>query len=85
MELNQSRSSLNRKSGALTNQSATEFIKFVRIDKPINIIEGGETNIDQICFRVGFNSHFKFLLGFKKQPGITPSEQITIIKRESWK
>lgn len=48
-ELNLSRSSLHRKLRALTNQSATEFIKFVRINKSIKIIESGETNIDEIA------------------------------------
>ncbi len=81
-ELNFSRSSLHRKLKALTNQSATEFIKFVRINKSIKLIEGGETNIDEICFKVGFNSHSYYSMCFKKQLGKTPSEYINWIKRE---
>jgi len=78
-----SRSTLHRKLKALTNQSATEFIKFVRINKSIKLIETGMTNIDEICFKVGFNSHSYYSMCFKKQLGQTPSEYISRIKRES--
>ena len=75
-ELHLSRSSLHRKLRALTNQSATEFIKFVRINHSIKLIEAGETNIDEICFKVGFNSHSYYSMCFKKQLKQTPSEYI---------
>jgi len=82
-ELNLSRSSLHRKLRALTNQSATEFVKFVRINKSIKLIEGGETNIDEICFKVGFNSHSYYSMCFRKQLGQTPSDYINRIRRVS--
>jgi AraC-like DNA-binding protein len=78
-----SRSTLHRKLKALTNQSATEFMKFVRINKSIKLIESGMTNIDEICFKVGFNSHSYYSMCFKKQLGQTPSEYISRIKRDS--
>jgi signal transduction histidine kinase/ligand-binding sensor domain-containing protein/DNA-binding response OmpR family regulator len=78
-----SRSTLHRKLKSLTNQSATEFIKFVRINKSIKLIESGMTNIDEVCFKVGFNSHSYYSMCFKKQLGQTPSEYIGRIKRES--
>ena len=81
--LSLSRSTLHRKLKALTNQSATEFMKFVRINKSIKLIEGGMTNIDEICFKVGFNSHSYYSMCFKKQLGQTPSEYISRIKREA--
>ncbi|MCE1200074.1 MAG: response regulator, partial [Marinilabiliales bacterium] len=82
-ELNLSRSSLHRKLRALTNQSATEFVKFVRINKSIELIENGESNIDEICFKVGFNSHSYYSMCFKKQMGVTPSEYINRMRREN--
>ena len=82
-ELHVSRSSLHRKLKSLTDQSATEFIKFVRINKSIQLIEAGQTNIDEICFNVGFNSHSYFSKCFRKQLGQTPSEYITRTKRAS--
>ncbi|MCX6237385.1 MAG: response regulator [Bacteroidia bacterium] len=78
-----SRSTLHRKLKALTNQSATEFMKFVRINKSIKLIESGMTNIDEICFKVGFNSHSYYSMCFKKQLGQTPSEYISRLKREA--
>ena len=81
--LSLSRSTLHRKLKALTNQSATEFMKFVRINKSIKLIESGMTNIDEICFKVGFNSHSYYSMCFKKQLGQTPSEYINRIRRES--
>ena len=82
-ELNLSRSTLHRKLKTLTNQSATEFIKFVRIKKSIDLIENGMTNIDELCFLVGFNSHSYYSMCFRKQLGQTPSEYISKVKRES--
>jgi len=82
-ELNLSRSTLHRKLRALTNQSATEFIKFVRINQSITLIEKGMTNIDEICFKVGFNSHSYYSMCFKKQLGQTPTDYISRLKRES--
>ena len=82
-ELSLSRSSLHRKLRALTNHSATEFIKFVRINLSIKLIENGMTNIDEICFKVGFNSHSYYSMCFKKQLGQTPSEYIGRLKRDS--
>jgi len=82
-ELGLSRSTLHRKLKALTNQSATEFMKFVRINKSIKLIGNGMTNIDEICFKVGFNSHSYFSMCFKKQLGQTPSEYISRIKRDA--
>ena len=84
-ELNLSRSTLHRKLKVLTNQSATEFVKFVRINKSIKLIETGLTNIDEICFKVGFNSHSYYSMCFKKQLGQTPSEYISRMKKEKIK
>lgn len=76
LELGVSRSSLHRKLRALTNQSATEFIRFVRMKKALKIMKEGSLNIDEIGFAVGFNSHSYFTLCFKKQFGKTPSEYL---------
>ncbi|HET9571667.1 MAG TPA: two-component regulator propeller domain-containing protein [Bacteroidales bacterium] len=76
LELGISRSSLHRKLRALTSQSATEFIRFVRMKKALKIMKEGSMNIDEIGFAVGFNSHSYFTLCFKKQFGKTPSEYL---------
>ncbi|AHW62119.1 Signal transduction histidine kinase [Draconibacterium orientale] len=79
-ELNISRSSLHRKITALTNQSSTEFIRYVRLKKAIQLMKDGSYNIDEIGYAVGFNSHSYFTQSFKKQFGKTPSAYMNDLK-----
>ena len=81
-ELNISRSSLHRKITALTNQSSTEFIRYVRLKKAIQLMKDGHYNIDEIGYAVGFNSHSYFTQSFKKQFGKTPSSYMNDLKNE---
>jgi AraC-like DNA-binding protein len=39
-------------------------------------MDEGNTNVDEIGFAVGFNSHSYFTSSFKKQFGLTPSEYL---------
>lgn len=75
-ELGISTSSLFRKLKVLTNQSPTEFIRYIRLKKAIKLMNEGNSNIDEISFVVGFNSHSYFTSSFKKQFGKTPSEYL---------
>jgi signal transduction histidine kinase/ligand-binding sensor domain-containing protein/AraC-like DNA-binding protein len=75
-----SRSSLHRKMKVLTNQSATEFIRYVRMKKALKLMKEGDLNIDEIGFAVGFNSHSYFTQCFKKLYGKTPTEYQTELK-----
>lgn len=84
-KLGVSRSSLHRKMKALTNQSATEFIRYVRLRKAVKLMKEGLLNIDEICYAVGFNSHSYFTQCFKQQFGKTPTEYITDLKGRSMK
>jgi signal transduction histidine kinase/ligand-binding sensor domain-containing protein/AraC-like DNA-binding protein len=82
-KLGVSRSSLHRKMKALTNQSATEFIRYVRLRKAVKLMKEGLLNIDEICFAVGFNSHSYFTQSFKRQFGKTPTEHIAELKTQA--
>ena len=79
-ELNISRSSLHRKIRALTNQSSSEFIRYIRLKKAIQLMKDGNYNIDEIGYAVGFNSHSYFTQSFKKQFGKTPSAYMNDLK-----
>jgi YesN/AraC family two-component response regulator len=81
-ELSMSRSSLHRKMRALTNQSATEFIRYIRLKKAIKLMKEGNYNIDEIGYAVGFNSHSYFSQCFKKQFDKTPSTYLNELKQE---
>ena len=41
---------------------------------------GGNTNVDEVGYAVGLNSHSNFTSSFKKQYGKTPSEYMIDLK-----
>ncbi|RTE52792.1 hybrid sensor histidine kinase/response regulator [Arenibacter aquaticus] len=72
--LNLSRSQFYRKIKALTNQTANEFLRNIRIERAKQIIEMGNTNISEVCYKVGFSSPSYFTKCFKAHFGILPTE-----------
>lgn len=74
--LNLSRTHLHRKLKSLTNQSATEFIRNIRLKHAVNLLKSGNYRINEIGFAVGFNSHNYFTKAFKKQYGKSPRDFI---------
>lgn len=73
-ELCMSRTNLHRKLKSLTNMSATQYIKSIRLNKATAYIQEGPMNIDEIGALVGFNSTTYFSTCFKGKYGISPSE-----------
>ena len=69
-----SRSSLLRKIKALTNLSAIDFIRLIRLKKAAELIQDGRYRIAEICFMVGINTPSYFSKLFQKQFGMTPKE-----------
>ncbi|MEP3836415.1 MAG: two-component regulator propeller domain-containing protein [Algibacter sp.] len=74
--LHLSRTHLHRKLKSLTDQSATEFIRNIRLKHAIKLMKTGNYKINEIGYAVGFNSHNYFTKAFKKQYGKSPSEFI---------
>jgi len=74
--LNLSRTHLHRKLKSLTNQSATEFIRNIRLKRAVDLMKSGDYLINEIGFAVGFNSHNYFTKAFKKQYGKSPRDFI---------
>jgi DNA-binding response OmpR family regulator len=74
--LNLSRTHLHRKLKSLTNQSATEFIRSIRLKKAVQLMKEGNHKVNEIGYSVGFNSHNYFTKSFKKQFGMSPSDFI---------
>ena len=81
-KLNLSRTTLHRKLKSLTNQSATEFIRYERLKHSVKFLQSGKYRMNEISSAVGFNSHNYFTISFKKQYGISPSEYL---KRNDYK
>jgi DNA-binding response OmpR family regulator len=69
-----SRSQLHRKLKAIINQSATEFIKTLRLRRAALLISQNQNNISQIAYEVGFSNLSYFAKSFKEVYSLTPSE-----------
>lgn len=71
-----SRSSFFKKLKSLTGLAPADFIREFRIQKAVQMIEAGETNISQIAYGVGINDIRYFRKWFKQKCGVNPSEYI---------
>lgn len=78
--LNMSHSTLYRKIKALTNLTANEFIRKVRINFAEQLLLTGKYNISEIMYRVGINSSSYFRQCFKDEYGLNPSEYLQKLK-----
>lgn len=72
-ELGISRMQLHRKLKALTDLSATEFVRSIRLKRAAEMLEKGQDNVSQIAYQVGFSSLSYFTKCFKEQFGSNPS------------
>jgi len=73
-EIGMSRSQLHRKLKALTSQPASEFIRTIRLKQAAGLIKESQLSVEEISYRVGFNSPAYFTKCFKALFGKTPSE-----------
>ena len=72
--LSMSRSQVHRKLKALTNQSATQFIRSYRLHRAADLIKLGSGNITEIAYQVGFSSQTYFSKCFQELFNTTPTE-----------
>src|SRR5690554_5760390 len=72
--LNLSRSQVYRKIKALTNQTANQFIRNIRLHKAKALLSAGNTTISEVSYAVGFSSSSYFTKCFKAQFGIVPTQ-----------
>lgn len=68
-----SRMQLHRKLKALTGQSATEFVRTIRLKRAAEMLLKEQDNVSQIAYQVGFSSLSYFTKCFKDQYGVIPS------------
>ncbi len=71
-EIGLSRSNLHAKLKALTGQSASEFIRTMRLHRAAELIKQNAGTIAEITYQVGFGSQSYFTRCFQKQFGMTP-------------
>jgi AraC-like DNA-binding protein len=73
-EIGMSRAQLHRKIKAISNQSATEFIRTFRLRRAADLIKQDAGNMAEIAYKVGFNSQAYFTKSFQEVYGCTPGE-----------
>ncbi|MGK7393009.1 MAG: ATP-binding protein [Candidatus Cyclobacteriaceae bacterium M3_2C_046] len=73
-EIAMSRMQLHRKLKALTNQSASEFIRSVKLKRAAQILRQPGVQITEAAYMAGFNHMSYFSKCFKEMFGMLPSE-----------
>jgi len=73
-EIGMSRSQLHRKLKTLTSQPASEFIRTMRLKRAANLLKDSQLSVEEISYRVGFNSPAYFTKCFKSLFRKTPSD-----------
>jgi DNA-binding response OmpR family regulator len=69
-----SRTLLHKKLTSLTNQSASDFINTIRLQKSRELIVTGDCNISEVAYAVGYNDPKYYSRIFRKYFGVSPSE-----------
>jgi len=65
---------LRRKIKAITDQTATEFVRNYRLELAAEMLKRGEGTVSEIAYRVGFESMSYFSKVFQEKYGKTASE-----------
>ena len=79
--LGMSRSSLYSKLLKLTGQTPVEFIRSVKLDKAVVLLDKSNMNVAQIAYSVGFSTPTYFAKSFKAKFNMLPSEYITKMRK----
>jgi signal transduction histidine kinase/ligand-binding sensor domain-containing protein/DNA-binding response OmpR family regulator len=69
-----SRSQLHRKLSALTGQSPTNFIRYMRLHRAMDSLQKDAGTVSEIAYAVGFSGVSYFTKCFREQFGTLPSE-----------
>jgi ligand-binding sensor domain-containing protein/signal transduction histidine kinase/DNA-binding response OmpR family regulator len=77
-----SRMQLYRKIRGLTDQTVHEFIRNIRLEHAVKLLEDGKMTITEVAYEVGFNDLTYFARCFRKQYDKSPSEYTSGKKRK---
>jgi AraC-like DNA-binding protein len=71
-----SRVHMHRKLKELTNQSARDFIKGIRLKQAAYLLTTKKINISEVAYAVGYTNLSHFSSSFKSFYGVSPKEYI---------
>ena len=74
LEMNLSHSQLHRKLKALLNQSAIQFIRSIRMQRALELLQNNSGTVAEIAWQVGFGDPSYFTKTFSKHFGYLPSD-----------
>ena len=80
-DVGMSRRQLHRKLIALTGLPASDFIRYLRLCRAMEMLKGNAGSVSEIAYRVGFGDPFHFSKTFHKQFGMAPSEVRSRLER----
>ncbi|MDE5870432.1 MAG: response regulator [Muribaculaceae bacterium] len=69
-----SRSQLHRRMKEIVGVAPSDYIRNVRLRKAREMLAGGDIDIAQVAYSLGFNAQSHFSTLFKKYTGLTPTE-----------
>lgn len=69
-----SKSSLYRKTKAITGLSPVEFIRNIRLKQGVNMLKNKSVTVSEVAYACGFSNPKYFATCFKDEFGITPKE-----------
>ncbi|MBK3517102.1 hybrid sensor histidine kinase/response regulator transcription factor [Carboxylicivirga marina] len=73
-KMGMSHTNLYRKVKALTGQTATEFIRTIRLKRAAQLLKSGQLNVSEVMYMVGFSHRSYFTQSFKAMYGVSPKE-----------
>ncbi len=75
-EVGMSHSQIHRKLKALTNQSASQFIRSLRLHRAVELLKQKAGTVAEIAYQVGFGSQAYFTKCFHEQFGCSPKDYV---------
>ena len=84
-EVGISRAQLHRKMKEMTGLPVSEFIRNIRLEQAVRLLEEQKINVTQVAYTVGFSNLAHFSTVFKKQFGVSPTDYVEqkVAKKQS--
>lgn len=79
-QIGMSRMQVHRKLRALINQSTSELIREIRLQKAYELLQTQNYNSSEVAYQTGFNTLAYFSKNFKEKYGFSPSD---LVKKET--